>query len=286
MHNIKPWAQPGWGPGESRKRGLGEEAEQKRALGVRGKMISPFFHQLSLRQGQTPPPSSHTSAHLSTGRMAQTCAGLSLPYCCFVGTVAAPHVGTSCPAPLVHGCSDGTMCSPREAVAVLPQCSLQRWHRCANPGTPALTEFVPKALRSRLLWIAAGAGCQWQLQHGHQHCPELLARPQHPASPCQRAAPPENGVWLSPSSVVPARPLQSPLPAVQEGEQGRSGKPPTAWIQHGADGRTNSAGISVSHNLFALLTPTLNLFLPWSRTLLGKSNQETWKGFRVAGVLL
>lgn len=49
---------------------MGEEAEQKRALGVRGKMISPFFHQLSLKQGQMPPPSSHTSAHLTTGRMA------------------------------------------------------------------------------------------------------------------------------------------------------------------------------------------------------------------------
>lgn len=142
MHNLKPWAQPGWGPGESRKRGLGEEAEQKRALLVRGKMISPFFHQLSLKQGQTPPPSSHTSAHLCTGRMAQSCAGLSLPRCCSVGMVAAPPVGMSCPAhqehpaPLGHGCNDGTMSSPRGAVAVLPQCSLQQLHRCANPGTP------------------------------------------------------------------------------------------------------------------------------------------------------
>lgn len=64
-------------------------------------------------------------------------------------------------------------------------------------------------------------------------------------------------MWLSPSSVVPARALQSPLPAVQEGEQGHSGKPPTAWIQHGADGRTNSAGIAVSHNLLPCSLPRL-----------------------------
>lgn len=54
-----------------------------------------------------------------------------------------------------------------------------------------------------------------------------------------------------------ARALQSPLPAVQEGEQGHSGKPPTAWIEHGADGRTNSAGVSVSHNLLPCSLPRL-----------------------------
>lgn len=99
MHNPQPQAQPGWGPGENRRGGLGKKAEQKRALGVRGKMISPFFHQLSLKQGQTPPPSSHTSTcHHCRMCVAQGCAGPSLPCCCFLGMVAAPHMGTSCPA--------------------------------------------------------------------------------------------------------------------------------------------------------------------------------------------
>lgn len=70
MHNPQPWAQPGWGPGESRKRELGEEAQQKRALGVRGKMISSFFHQLSLKQGQIchlHPPTLNTSHRWQDG---------------------------------------------------------------------------------------------------------------------------------------------------------------------------------------------------------------------------
>lgn len=97
--------------GRAGKAGWGEEAEQEGALGVRGKMLSPFFHQLSPKQGQTPPPSSHTSAHPTAGRMAcgTEPSGLSLPRCCFLGTVAAPHVGMSGPAHRGASCTTGAL---------------------------------------------------------------------------------------------------------------------------------------------------------------------------------
>lgn len=115
-----------------------------------------------------------------------------------------------------------------------------------TPAPLAPAELVPKALKPRLLCIAAAAGSGWQLQHGHRDCPQLLAAPS--CTLPKGSSPARRGCGSNSSK---------PFASVQEGEQGHSGKPPTAWMERGADGRTNSAGISVSYNLSPRSLPRL-----------------------------
>lgn len=79
---------------------------------------------------------------------------------------------------------------------------------------------------------------------------------QHPASPCPRTATPGQRGRGSPGLVGQ---LGSSQPFASHAGRGAGAlwEPPTVWIEHGADGRTNSAGISVSHNLLPRSLPRL-----------------------------
>lgn len=112
------------------------------------------------------------------------------------GSTSHGHKLPCSPGSILHHWCMAAVMEPWEAVAVLPRCSLQEWHRCA-PGTPVLTEFVPKALRSRLFWIAAGAGSQWQFQHGHQHCHSCWPGTAPSFTLPQDSNPRTAGTWLT-----------------------------------------------------------------------------------------
>lgn len=51
-------------------------------------------------------------------------------------------------------------------------------------------------------------------------------------------------------------------------------EPPTAWTEHGADGRTNSARISVSHNLLPCSLPRLTFSSHGAGLRLEKASRE------------
>lgn len=139
------------------------------------------------------------------------------------GSTSHGHKLPCSPGSILHHWCMAAVMEPWEAVAVLPRCSLQEWHRCA-PGTPVLTEFVPKALRSRLFWIAAGAG-SLAVPAWPPALPQLLARHGTQLHPAPGQQPQDSGDVAHPAWWA-SWAAHSPLPAMQEGEQGHSGNHP------------------------------------------------------------
>lgn len=151
-----------------------------------------------------------------------------------------------------------TLSAPREAVAVLRGLSLRAWHGMPRPRHPPL---LAPCQKPGLFWAANGAGSQQHLQRS------AFALPKGSSSGRRE-------MQTSPGSAVPGAPgLQSPSLAARG-----AGNHPQPWMECRADGRTNSTGISVSHNLLPYSLPRLTFSSHGADLLLEKAT-GTLEGF-------
>lgn len=142
---------------------------------------------------------------------------------------------------------------------------------CAGPGIPRCsTLFVPKALKSVLFWIAAGAGSRRQRQCSGRATAPGFALPK--GSSCG-----SKEMQISPGCAVPGAPGVQSLrrPRGSEGSGSAMGNHPRPWIECRADGRTNSTRISVSHNLLLYSLPRLTFSSHGADLLLEKATRNT-----------